>query len=337
MKRILTTGTVMVLLLALPLMMQGQNTLKLRISGNSTRFMNEPQGDEIPHPDIDNLLIGGTSTVTQFTHKRELGFEAELMMSLSEKVYVGFEVGQDHFSGDNDTPGLYNFQFTDQLQLFEKVEDMDQTVINYLLTQAPLRYNTNMLNFIGNLRVYPAPGGRFRPFIKVSGGMSLIATELSLKVPPQVPGTLDEETPPFPMVLFSRGTSGSPKGREAALVLGAGIGFELQVTDRIALYADGSYRLVNSNILDGKPNFDWKDNPEWNEENPDFDPNYEWTYGTEDLRGKLEPFTTRTQIGKITFGVVYTLKEGYGKSSRQIGGNVSKGSPYLPFFKLKRL
>lgn len=333
MKRILTTGTVMVLLLALPLMMQGQNTLKLRISGNSTRFMNEPQGDEIPHPDIDLLLIGGTSTVTQFTHKGNLGFEAELMMSLSDKVYLGFEVGTDRMSGENDTPGYSNFQFSrDHLQLHSVGQNSDTI---FWQTNMPTTYNTQLINFVGNLRVYPAPYGRFRPFIKASAGMALVGTELKLKTPElwedYVTTQHPDHTPGEP-ILYSRGVAGAPEGYKPAFLVGAGIGFELQVTDRIALYADGSYRLINSNILDGKPNLDWKENETWVE-----DPTYQWKFGDPDDRGKLEPFTSRTQIGKITFGVVYTLKEGYGKSSRQIGGNVSKGSPYLPFFKLKRL
>jgi hypothetical protein len=341
MKRILTSGTMILWFLLPALWVSGQNTLKLRISGTSTRFMSEPQGTEIAHPDIATLLVGGTSTVTEFVHKGNMGFEAELMMSLTNKVYVGLEVGQDFLSGQNDAPGLYNFQFTDQLQLFKETTIDDQVITQYLLTQAPLKYNTNLLNFIGNLRIYPAPDGRFRPFIKVSAGMALVATELALKTPPQLEENQNGITP-LPTVLFSRGTQDAPKGREAALVVGAGLGFELQVTDRIALYADGSYRLINSAILDGKPNFDWKPNPDWNETNPDYDPDYQWTYGTEDKRGSLESFNTRTNIGKLSFGIVYTLGNnlnvtGGGGKGRQIGAGSSKSLPYLPFFKLKRL
>ncbi|HOY52022.1 MAG TPA: hypothetical protein PLX49_09660 [Prolixibacteraceae bacterium] len=345
MKRILTSGTMVLLFLLPALCVSGQNTLKLRLSGTSTRFMSEPQGSEIDHPDLATMMSGATNTatqITQFTHKGNMGFEAELMMSLTDKVYFGLEVGQDYMSGYNDNPGFYNFQLTDQLELLQTLNVNDIPTIRYTLTQAPLKYNTNLLNFIGNMRIFPAPDGRFRPFIKVSAGMALVSTELSLKMPPELEETQNGTSTDIPLVLFSRGTKDAPKGREAALVVGAGLGFELQVTDRIALYADGSYRLVNSSILDGKPNFDWKENPEWTPENPDYDPNYVWDFVSPDPRGKLEEFTTRTNIGKLTFGIVYTLGNnlsvtGGGSKGRQIGGGSSKSLPYLPFFKLKRL
>jgi len=343
MKRILTTGITMILLLSLPGLMTGQSTLKLRISGTSTRFMNEPQGDEKIHPDILGLS-GGTASITQFIHKGELGIEAELMMSLSDKVFVGFEVGSDRMSGENDSPGYYNFQFTDQLQLKSFGTDPDTTF--YWQTNSPLTYQTNLINFVGNLRVYPAPYGRFKPFIKVSAGMALVGTELKLKAPGLWETYVKENYPNHTLgepVLFSRGGSGAPEGYKPALLFGGGIGFELQLTDKIALIADGSYRIVNSGILDGRPNFDWKENPEWNTDNPDYDPNYQWIFGQKDPRGELEPFNTKATIGKLTFGIVYTLGDnlsvtgGGSKRGRQVGGGTSKTSPYLPFFKLKRL
>ncbi len=289
MKRILTTGTVMVLLLTMPLLMAGQNTLKLRISGTSTRFMSEPQGDEILHPDIvvDNALNGPFSG---FTHKGILGLEAELMMSLSDKVYVGFEVGSDRLSGENDDPEMYNFQKTDILHLFSFDPNGDTT---RWLTRNPLTYQTSLINFVGNLRIYPAPDGRFKPYIKASAGMALVGTELSLKLPGDWETAVLALHPDHTLgdpVLYSRGVSGAPEGYKPALVIGGGIGFELQLTDKIALIADGAYRLVSSDILDGRPNYDWVP----------LDPAIPEV-------GELEPFNTKATIGKLTFGIVYTL------------------------------
>ncbi|HOF54172.1 MAG TPA: hypothetical protein PLD74_07155 [Prolixibacteraceae bacterium] len=326
MKRILTSGIVIALLLSIPLLMAGQNTLKLRISGTSTKFMNEAPKETVPHPDFRDLSggtdtstgqIGGTITPTieDFIHNRDLGFEAELMVGLTDKAYVGFEVGRDVMSGQYNNPTLFNFMKTDQFQSTDLNGGTFTGTGTHSIT-GPLNYNTNMLNFIGNLRIYPAPDGRFKPFIKVSAGMSLISTELTcIEHTLLNPARIDT----LSRVIFSRGTPQAPKGREAALVLGGGLGFEFQLTDRIALYADGSYRLVYSDILDGKPDFDW----------------------TEDAGsptgGEMEPLNSRTTISKISFGVVYTLREGYGKSSRSIGGTTSKKSPNLPFYKLKRL
>jgi hypothetical protein len=220
------------------------------------------------------------------------------MMSLSEKAWLGLEVSTDKMYGENSNPGLYNFQYTDYLQLHST--DTISGLITQWITTDPLKYSTRLINLIGNFRIYPFPGGRFRPFVKVSAGLSLISTELallspsfwsdSLNIPNNVPGK---------PVLYSRGTSGSEKGLWPAFTFGGGVGFEFQINDKIAAYADYSMKVVNSDIVDGRPNFDW----------------FEDT-------GLLKHFNTRSNLSKISIGLVYTINDNFAGlgSGRRSGG-----------------
>lgn len=312
MKRYFPVTVLLILALSATLFTSAQNSLKFRFGGNSAKWMGEPQGKEINYYYVDSInnTIG---PVAEFINRGNLGFEAEIMMSMSEKVWLGFEFSNFKMSGENDNPGMYNFQFTDFLQL--QSVDTATGVITKHLTYSPLKYQTSLLNLMGNLRFYPLPEGNFRPFVRLSAGVSFIATELALKIPTEwmKDTTLSYSAP----VLYSRGKPDSPKGRSAALILGGGLGFELQLTEKIALYADGTYMMLNSDIADGKPNFDY-----------------------DEEKGKFFHFNTFSNIGKLSFGIVYTLGDNYsilgggGKGSSK-SGKGGRTSPFLPFYRIK--
>ncbi len=318
MKRYFIPGSFLMAMLCVTLASTGQNTLKLRISGNSSRFISEPQGQESSFNEVDSIN-GTLGILSGFVHKGELGAEAEMMLSLSDKIWVGLEIGNSRMSGTSDNPGLFNFQYSDLLQL--QTTDTSGIVpvqVDYR-TNHPLQYKTTLLNILGNLRFYPAPDGKFRPFIKATAGVSLVATELSLRNPELWYNDLPPEEVAGPPVLFSQGTSGSEEGRFPAFTFGGGIGFEYQITEKIALYGDGSYRLIHSDIVDGKPNMDFNANS-----------------------GKLVRFNTNANTSKFSFGIVYTLNDdigllGGGSITKKGGpGKEGRTSPHLPFFKLKR-
>ena len=121
-----------------------------------------------------------------------------------------------------------------------------------------------------------------------------------------------------PPVLYSKGKAEGDKGMFPAFTFGGGIGVEYQLTEKLALYIDGTYRMVYCDILDGKPNFDYnKDTDEYNR------------------------FNTWSNIGKISFGVVYTLKGGAssfgggGGSGKKGGTSGGRTHPHLPFYEQK--
>lgn len=317
MKKILFINTLIVLALMLTVSGQAQNSLKIRFGGNATRFTKEPQGAEINFWEIDTFATN-YGPFDSFANKFKTGGEVELMMSLSEKTYLGLEISMDKMYGENMNPGLFNFQYTDYLQL--QSTDTVTDLISRHITNYPLKYSTRLINLIGNFRIYPVPDARLRPFIKVSAGLSLISTELALLTPSAWIENLQEVNPnlvPGQPVLYSRGTADSEKGIFPAFTFGGGFGFEFQINSKLAAYADYSLRVVSSDIVDGKPNFDW----------------YEET-------GLFEHFSTRSNLSKFSFGLVYTLNDNF--KGLGIGGGGGKGGkrtgrqhPRLPFYEIK--
>lgn len=327
MRKILAINTFLAFLLVFPMMLDAQNALKVRLSGNLSRFLGEPQGDEVIYPMIENL-IEGEGPFGEFSNQSKPGFEAEVMLSLTEKAWIGLELSSSRFSGVNENPPPYNFQYTDFNQLQVRILDIQESLMLPEI-QYPLVYNTSLMNVLANFRFYLSTEGKFRPFFKVHSGVSFIGTELALKNtqdwPPagytvfvegvaQLPENLDFGAP----VLFSRGTSTSPEGRVPALNLGGGIGFEFQFNEKLSLYSDFTFAMVNSDILDGRPNFDFNE-----------------------TTSRLERFNTFGNLTKLNVGICYSLGEGFSvfsgsKNSVKSSGKGGRQHPYLPFYEIKR-
>ena len=157
----------------------------------------------------------------------------------------------------------------------------------------------------------------------------MVGTELTLKNasdwPPagffvNVNGvTQPEENLDFGVpVLFSRGISNSAEGRIAALNLGGGAGFEVPISGKISFYADYTYSMINSDILDGRPNVDYIESS-----------------------GMLKRFNTTGNTGRFSFGLCYTIGENFNIIGNSGGGGkggskTGRQHPYLPFYELKR-
>jgi hypothetical protein len=313
MKKRLVIVIVFCCILMCPVISEGQGTLKFRISGNSTRFIKEPQGNEIPDPRVQSInkdsIEQKFGPIPDFTNKGGMGFEAEVFGALSDKFYIGLEFSNDVLTGENDTPGMFNFQFTDSLQLHYNIPLNDTTY--FVRSMYPLKYRTTLISFMANFRFYPMTLGRFHPFIKASAGLSLVGTELSLKNPSL--WTKDTTINYGPPVLFSTDRSGVVP----ALTLGGGVGFELLLTEKISLYTDWSYKMVKSDLLDGRPNFDFNKDT-----------------------GKLDRFNTWSTAGKLTFGITYTLNDNFslfggGGGGSKKGKDRGQTSPFLPYYELK--
>ncbi len=327
MRKLLLINALLAFLLVLPMINNAQSAIKVRVSGNWARFIGEPQGDEVIYPLISDI-IEQDGPFSEFTHQGNFGLNAEFMYSLSEKAWIGLELSSSRLKGYNDNPPPYNFQYTDFNQLQVRIIDIEQSLLLPEI-QYPLVYNTSLINLLANFRFYLATSGRFKPFVKIHSGVSFIATELSLKNesewPPadytvlvagvaQPAENLDFGAP----VLFSHGTSTSPEGSVPALNLGAGLGFEYQINEVLSLYADYTYAMVNSDLLDGRPNFDFNE-----------------------TTSRLERFNTFGNLGKFNVGLCYSLGEGFAlfsgnRNSVKKSGKGGHEHPYLPFYEVKR-
>ena len=327
MGKILVINSFLALLFVFPMVLDAQNAIKVRLSGNWARFMGEPQGDEVIYPMIEGI-IEDEGPFSAFTNQGNLGIGAEFMLSLTEKAWIGLELSSSRLKGENDNPPLYNFQYTDFNQLQVRIIDIQEPLLLPEI-QSPLVYNTSLINLLVNFRFYLSAGGRFKPFLKVHSGVSFIGTELALKNsadwPPsgytvfvegvaQPAENLDFGVP----VLFSRGTSTSTEGRVPALNLGGGVGFEFQLNEKLSLYSDFTFAMVNSDILDGRPNFDFNE-----------------------TTSRLERFNTFGNLSKFNVGICYSLGEGFAvfsgsKNSVKSSGKGGRQHPYLPFYEIKR-
>jgi hypothetical protein len=265
----------------------------------------------------------------EFTHQWKTGINAELMVSLSERGWIGVELSSSGLKGYNHNPPRYNFQHAPDYNQITMRERETTDWISISPFNDSLQYNTSLINLLLNYRLFLATSGNFRPFIKIHGGVSFVGTELSYNVteewPPAryfwevngVPVNAEDYEFSGP-VLYSRGTGDSEQGRLPALNLGGGLGFEYILTEKIGLYADFSYSFIQSNILDGRPNFDY-------------------------VEPILEQFNTFGNALKLSFGITYTLGDNLNIIGSGSGGRSSKGGsksgrqhPYLPFYEIKR-
>jgi hypothetical protein len=227
--------TVTLVLIFVSLINYAQSGLKVRLAVNSGMFMSEPGSSDAV---IDPLAASnpGTATTADFKSNIKIGIEAELSMPIGELFGVGFEVKDSKFSGYNDNPIYYNY-FVSPYSPF----------LNY--NHEPLIYDTEVINLLGNFRIFPLGHNTFTPYLKLHGGVGLIGTDLRFKSPENQVEKFDP--------LYSRGTRLSiaePK-RFSTAHFGGGVGFEYQVAGNFSLCAELTISYINSDIIDGVPNF----------------------------------------------------------------------------------
>jgi hypothetical protein len=155
------------------------------------------------------------------------------------------------------------------------------------------------------------PREAINPFFKVFGGISFGGTELNYK---DEVDRLDNGIG----VLYSIGTQNSSAPREAALYYGAGAGINFRLSDRLALYIDGSASYINSDKVNGIPNF-----------------NYVYTDGQE----TMQPVGNTSFFTQISIGFVFNTGKDMGWVSSDKGGSsvkrTGRTTDYFPFYRQK--
>jgi hypothetical protein len=143
-----------------------QEGIKFRVAVNSGMFISEPGSDQM----IADPIAAGAPNVgsVKFSPKVRLGIEAEVSVPVSPVFGLGIEVKNTKFGGNNDDPAYYNY-FASPFS----------PILSY--QQEPLIYNTNMLSFLGNIRINPFGQNSFTPYIKIYGGIAMIGTDLRFK------------------------------------------------------------------------------------------------------------------------------------------------------------
>ncbi len=279
--------------------------LKFRIGANGSTFQKEVGSPEVEYPFMSDLYAPDYA-YTDYSSALELGFEAEVMLLWTPHFETGLEFNYAKMSGENDIPPYNNHILS----------------LNYDPTAGtitpppllPLSYETSVISAALNGRYYFLPDEVVNPFVKVFGGVSMVGTDFNYKDPADIItyGT---------RVGFSNGTKDSENPREPAFYYGFGGGLNFKFSERLALYVDYSASFINSDKVDGIPNYN---------------------YSLVDGKPYMEPVSNTSFFTQLSIGFVfYTGKnlgwvsdkgDGSSKSSVKKTGRTTN---HLPFYRQK--
>ncbi len=260
-----------------------------RVAANSGMLISEFGTSDVPHPDA--LLVSPPTSSEKFTSQLSAGLEGEILFQATDKTYFGVELDYSHLKGFNDDPPVFNYFLTPYFQYYQD---------EFFIT--PLEYNTRLFNLAVNYKYFLMPDKTFSPFVKLTGVVALVRTDLTYRELPDPDLEWD--------VLYSRGTKNSEQDSWPAFHVGGGIGFDYAINDRLLFEIDGTCTVINSGIIDGVPNF-----------------TYEQNEGVDLLR-----YNRRLSLtAQISAGFVYLLEIGDGRG-RGSGGRID---PNFPFYRNK--
>ena len=175
----------------------------------------------------------------------KLGADLEVMAPLTSQLEVGVEFEYGNLAGRTETSPLYNFYF------FDWVNPLPN---DHFYPAEPVKYETKQLNILGTTRFYfLPPQEKLNIFAKVFGGISFIGTDFKFA------NEVDNVSYNVG-VLYTQGTQSNPSPKDKALKVGAGFGSIYKLSEFIALHLEFSGSFVNSDIINGVPNFDYLPN-----------------------------------------------------------------------------
>lgn len=262
-----------------------------RLGVNSGMFINELGTSDIPHPDVLDATPALSSK--KFKAQPTVGAEAEILFQVSPMSHFGIELEYAKLKGYNNTPPVYNYYLTSYYYKFQPGGEF--------ITD-PVAYNTTLLNLAANWRYFFFESSPLKPFVKLTGVVTFLGTNYTLK---EIPDSYVLESE----LLYARGTSRSDQKMLPAFHIGGGVGFEYSFSDRWSLQADFTATAINSEIVDGVPNF---------------------TYTVEEGAELLNNNKQFSLITQISVGIVYSI-EVSGPSKAGSG----KTDPNFPFYRKK--
>ncbi len=235
-KQILT-----VLFLLLVASASGQ-ILRYRLGASSGMFLSETGADEIRHPQASILEY---PSATELSPTLKLGADFEIMAPLTSQLEVGLEFEYGNLSGRTETSPLYNFYFFDWINPLPN---------DYFYPSEPVMYDTKQLSILGTTRLYfLPPREKLNIFAKVFGGVSFIGTDFKF--------VNEVDNVSYNVgVLYTQGTKSNPSPKDKALQAGAGFGSTYKFSDVMAFYLEFTGSFINSDIVNGVPNFDYLPN-----------------------------------------------------------------------------
>ncbi len=258
--------------------------LGFRLAANSGVLLTEFGPSDVY---IKPMIQDVPQSTKRFTPQPTIGFEGEVLFQISPSSFFGIEVDYTHLKGLNDNPPYYNYFYTSYFQDFQD---------EYY--QSPIKYNTHLWNLAVNYKYFFFKEKVFQPFVKLTGVVAFVGTDLSYKDMPKTPLGSD--------ILYARGTTNSDQKKWPVFHMGGGVGFSYDLSKRMAFQMDATATVVNSGIVDGVPNF------------------------TNLPKQGILRYNRRLSLtAQISVGIVYYLEIESGGSG---GGRTS---PELPFYRRK--
>lgn len=229
-------------------------------------FISELGPSEIEHPSTELLTYPGSS---DFTPGFKLGAEAEIMAPVTANFEVGIEFDFTNLSGYTETAPLYNFFLSARNPLAGTDPYPSEALI----------YNTKQLSALGSSRLYFfSIDNEINIFLKALAGIAFTGTDFTFYDPFY---RVEYDVG----VLYARGTQNSEYPKKAAFSGGAGLGITYKISDKLDICLDGTALFINSDIVNGVPNF-----------------NYTVTSGMD----SFEPATCWSMVGQVSIGIIYS-------------------------------
>jgi len=212
--------------------------LRYRLTANTGFLLNETGSDEIPPP---SPWYTEHPNASDFKSQFDMGADLEIMAPITSHIDAGIEFEYANLEGSTQTPKLYNFF------LF----DWTNPLPGDIYPAEAIYYETTQLNILGTVRYYIKPSDEeVNFFVKAFGGISYVGTNLNFRDPfYRVTYKVG--------VLYAKGTKDSKDPKDKAFCGGLGIGGTYSITKRMAIYAEFSGSYVNSDIINGVPNYDF--------------------------------------------------------------------------------
>lgn len=260
-----------------------------RLAANSGMFINELGESDVPHPDA--LAQTPAISTQKFKMQPTIGVEGEILFQVSPMSHFGIELEYSKLKGYNETPPIYNYYLTPYYAQYQDYYSAD-----------PVSFNTTLINVAVNWKYFFFKQSPFKPFVKLTGVVAFVGTDFTFKDNPD-PDIFESD------ILYSRGTSNSEQEKLPAFHLGGGIGFDYLLSDHWSLQADFTSTVINSDIINGVPNF---------------------TYENIDDKDMLLYNKRSSLTAQISLGIVYTIEV-----SESTRGGSGKADPSLPFYRRK--
>lgn len=280
---------IIILVLLISIIGEGNSqVIGFRLAANSSMYINELGDSDVPHP----YALQQTPAINTQNFKMQptIGVEGEILFQVSPMSHFGIELEYSKLKGYNETPPIYNYYLTPYYADYQ----------NYY-TADPVAFNTTLINVAVNWKYFFFKQSPLKPFVKLTGVVAFVGTDFTFNKDPD-PESFESN------VLYSRGTSNSEQEKLPAFHLGGGIGFDYKINDRWSFQADLTSTVINSDIINGVPNF---------------------TYEKVDDKDMLLYNKRPSLTAQISAGLVYTIE------ISQSGGSSGKTNTTLPFYRRK--